>query len=241
MAEYKEVTGEVMSLARSLIDEFHPYLEPCNIGFVFRDEAGASGGKSVLAKTSKVPENIKPHVPAELDILITIAEDKWCSLSTEQRKALIDHELCHITVGASGWTTKAHDIEEFGEILQRYGLWNRDLCSLQNTLVLAAQMPLPLRFEEPEERGGLVKVEVKHFIGLEPEKKTGDDLIDDAVAFVRKEQHCTISLLQRHLHIGYPRAARLMTELEKLGVIGKGPNPNFPAEREVLIERSVEE
>ena len=31
----------------------------------------------------------------------------------------------------------------------------------------------------------------------------------------------TVSSIQRHLHIGYPSAARLMDELEGLGLVGK--------------------
>jgi S-DNA-T family DNA segregation ATPase FtsK/SpoIIIE len=36
------------------------------------------------------------------------------------------------------------------------------------------------------------------------------------------------SMLQRRMHIGYPRAARLIDELEKLGIVGpagKGGKP----------------
>jgi len=60
MAEYKEVTTEVIDIAQELIREYHENIQECNIGFVFRDEAGTSGGKIVLAKCSKVPQNIKP-------------------------------------------------------------------------------------------------------------------------------------------------------------------------------------
>ena len=41
-------------------------------------------------------------------------------------------------------------------------------------------------------------------------------------------------MLQRKLHIGYPRAARLIDDLEELGVVG--PAVGGGREREVLIE-----
>ena len=62
-----------------------------------------------------------------------------------------------------------------------------------------------------------------------------DDLIDIAIAYVRQSQHCSASLLQRHFRIGYPRAARLVDELEELGVVG--PSQGGGREREVLVER----
>jgi S-DNA-T family DNA segregation ATPase FtsK/SpoIIIE len=60
-----------------------------------------------------------------------------------------------------------------------------------------------------------------------------DDLIEKAIATVRGTQRASASLLQRRLRIGYPRAARLIDELEEMGVIG--PAMGGGREREVLI------
>ncbi len=49
---------------------------------------------------------------------------------------------------------------------------------------------------------------------------TGDDLIDRAIELAHKERKLSTSLLQRRLRIGYPRAARLMDELEDQGIVG---------------------
>jgi S-DNA-T family DNA segregation ATPase FtsK/SpoIIIE len=59
-----------------------------------------------------------------------------------------------------------------------------------------------------------------------------DDLIERAIAIVRETRRASASLLQRRLRIGYPRAARLIDELEELGVIG--PAQGGGREREVL-------
>jgi S-DNA-T family DNA segregation ATPase FtsK/SpoIIIE len=61
-----------------------------------------------------------------------------------------------------------------------------------------------------------------------------DQLIDKAIAIVRETQRASASMLQRRLRIGYPRAARLIDELEELGVVG--PSLGGGREREVLIE-----
>jgi predicted metallopeptidase len=170
MATYKEVTQEVLHLVEELIAEFHNALCPCKIGLVFRDEAGSSGGRAVFAKSSKAPTKLQPLLQDELDIIIEIAEDKWTKLASEQRRALLDHELCHIAMGSNGWTIRAHDIEEFGEIIQRYGLWNYSLYSQATTLAkAAAQMPLPLKMDVSYTKGSLValKPEQLEKIGTE--------------------------------------------------------------------------
>jgi len=46
-----------------------------------------------------------------------------------------------------------------------------------------------------------------------------DDLYDQAVAVVNAHQRASISLVQRHLRIGYSRAARLLESMEKNGLV----------------------
>ncbi|MGW8224171.1 MAG: DNA translocase FtsK [Anaerolineales bacterium] len=60
-----------------------------------------------------------------------------------------------------------------------------------------------------------------------------DQLIDKAIAIVQETQRASASMLQRRLRIGYPRAARLIDELEDLGVVGSSQGGG--REREVLL------
>jgi DNA segregation ATPase FtsK/SpoIIIE, S-DNA-T family len=62
-----------------------------------------------------------------------------------------------------------------------------------------------------------------------------DDLVQKAIKIVQESQRASASMLQRKLKIGYPRAARLIDELEELGVVG--PNQGGGREREVLASR----
>jgi len=66
-----------------------------------------------------------------------------------------------------------------------------------------------------------------------------DALIEEAIKVVQKTRRASASLLQRKLRIGYPRAARLMDELEEMGVVG--PIINGSREREVYLEESEDE
>jgi S-DNA-T family DNA segregation ATPase FtsK/SpoIIIE len=61
-----------------------------------------------------------------------------------------------------------------------------------------------------------------------------DELVQKAIEMLRAEKHASASMLQRRLRIGYPRAARLMDELEEMGVVG--PSKTGGREREVLLD-----
>ena len=50
----------------------------------------------------------------------------------------------------------------------------------------------------------------------------GDSLFDQAVGLTQSQKTLSVSLLQRRLRIGYPRAARLMDELEDERIVGAG-------------------
>jgi S-DNA-T family DNA segregation ATPase FtsK/SpoIIIE len=64
-----------------------------------------------------------------------------------------------------------------------------------------------------------------------------DALYDQAVAIVLENKRASISLVQRHLRIGYNRAARLLEDMEKAGLVSKmGGNGN----REILARTSSE-
>jgi S-DNA-T family DNA segregation ATPase FtsK/SpoIIIE len=66
-----------------------------------------------------------------------------------------------------------------------------------------------------------------------------DGLVLNATQIVRETGRASASLLQRRLHIGYPRAARLIDELEDLGIVG--PAQGGGRDREVLIGRESTE
>ena len=62
---------------------------------------------------------------------------------------------------------------------------------------------------------------------------TGESLYDQAVGLVVREQRASTSFVQRHLKIGYNRAATIIEEMETAGIISKA---NHVGKREVLIQ-----
>lgn len=65
-----------------------------------------------------------------------------------------------------------------------------------------------------------------------------DDLLDEAIELVRQHERVSTSFLQRRLHIGYPRAARLIDELEEMGIVG--PDEGGGQGRQVLAHDESE-
>jgi S-DNA-T family DNA segregation ATPase FtsK/SpoIIIE len=60
---------------------------------------------------------------------------------------------------------------------------------------------------------------------------SGDALYDQAVAIVCRERKASVSFVQRHLQIGYNRAARIVERMEREGVVSTA---NHVGKREVL-------
>jgi DNA segregation ATPase FtsK/SpoIIIE, S-DNA-T family len=63
-------------------------------------------------------------------------------------------------------------------------------------------------------------------------------LYPEAVAVVAREGKASTSFIQRHLNIGYNRAAKLIEQMEKEGIVGPA---NHVGKREVLIRRTADE
>jgi S-DNA-T family DNA segregation ATPase FtsK/SpoIIIE len=59
-------------------------------------------------------------------------------------------------------------------------------------------------------------------------------LVKQAIDLVKTSRRASASLLQRRLRIGFPRAARLLDQLEEMGVVGSSQGGG--KDREVLID-----
>jgi len=66
----------------------------------------------------------------------------------------------------------------------------------------------------------------------EPEEDEDEGLMEEAISVVRNSGRASASMLQRRLRIGYPRAARLLDQLEEAGIVG--PSQGGGREREIL-------
>jgi len=64
-----------------------------------------------------------------------------------------------------------------------------------------------------------------------------DPMYDQAVEVVLKNRKASISLVQRHLKIGYNRAARLVEDMEKAGLVSA---MSGAGQREILVPARTE-
>ncbi|MBN9342930.1 MAG: hypothetical protein BGO76_07010 [Caedibacter sp. 38-128] len=64
------------------------------------------------------------------------------------------------------------------------------------------------------------------------EDEGGDQLYHQAIELVRRERKASTSFIQRHLQIGYNRAARIMEQMENEGIVSAA---NHVGKREVLL------
>jgi len=71
-------------------------------------------------------------------------------------------------------------------------------------------------------------------VGIDATSGSDDALVDEAIKLIKAQGHVSASFLQRQLRIGYPRAARLVDQLEEMGIIG--PSQGGGREREILID-----
>ena len=69
--------------------------------------------------------------------------------------------------------------------------------------------------------------------GFAAENRGEDELFDEAVTFVLETRKTSISSLQRHLRIGYNRAANLMEALERAGIVSA---PELGGSRKILAK-----
>lgn len=127
---WSEAPQSVLSTAQDLINQYHPWLTTARIAFVMRSESQKHGERYIVGQATKIADKMKPHF--EFDFLIWLSEQDYTSMDSARREALIDHELCHCgySLKSGTWTIREHDIQEFGVIIQRHGLWTSELMQM---------------------------------------------------------------------------------------------------------------
>jgi len=126
MAVEYEMAPEVETMAKALIEPFHGHLKDANISYVFVDKAQRrSDGRTILGRAKGRNKLDKLLSPKREDFIMIISKDRWELMSDVEKRALVDHELCHMGISISGngttkFTLRGHPIEEFPENLGRF-------------------------------------------------------------------------------------------------------------------------
>lgn len=143
--EYTQAPDEVLTLAEELINAHHEDLIDVEIAFLMRTPPATSGGAEVWGKSSKANAKMRALSGKDIEFVIELSADKWDEIDHFQKRALVDHELCHCTMevdddGEVHYKIRAHDVEEFDAIARRHGKWNDGLKSFAEQLTLFPQL-----------------------------------------------------------------------------------------------------
>lgn len=135
-SEWMQAPSSVVKLAQDLIRDHHPSLKEAWIAILMRTKPTTSKGKVVMGHAEKVSEKWKALVKVDFDFLIWLDDETWGESDEQRRRAILDHELCHCKYdpGTGKTSLRGHDIEEFGEIVERYGAWKADLLNFKTRL-----------------------------------------------------------------------------------------------------------
>jgi predicted metallopeptidase len=145
---------EAERIGRDLINDYHTHLSTCRVEFVFVSETPVAKGKEVWGRARKIT-GINAFLGAKDDpedyFVIELARPIWNRLDDKQKRALVDHELCHCDRNeeTGGLIMVSHDVEEFSGVIVRHGLWRHDV---QHFVELGAQMHQRGLFDDLERR-----------------------------------------------------------------------------------------
>ncbi len=141
---------EADDLVRELVAAHHPHLARARIVCIGRPKAAKIHGQVVLAKFRRVSRAMNAVLLAavdgparQFDYVIEIGMDRWAGMEPARRRIVVDHELEH---GAGQdekgrWGLRGHDVEEFGTIVRRHGLWHGALRDFAKEI---QQLALPI-------------------------------------------------------------------------------------------------
>lgn len=128
---YKKAPEHILALVKETIVRHHNRLRTANIAVLMKDKATQKNGVYVLGTAAVFPDKMKPLTNINYDFLVVLAEDTWIQLTPSEREALVDHELCHCEYDENSKpVVRAHDVEEFVEIIERHGFWRPSLRSM---------------------------------------------------------------------------------------------------------------
>lgn len=120
--QYANIGAELIRTVPSLrwIEE-----SEISVGYLTSDFKKQANGKIVFGECRKVPAWAAPFIP--YDFLITVYEVNCMLFTDEQIRILLQHELMHIGQSEKGtFIVKPHDVEDFREIIDDYGLdWSQ--------------------------------------------------------------------------------------------------------------------
>jgi S-DNA-T family DNA segregation ATPase FtsK/SpoIIIE len=154
---------------------------------------------------------IKANFPTRISFQVTSKIDSRTILSEQGAEQLLGQgDMLYMAGG--------------GRIMRVHGPFVRDDEVERIVSFLKAQ-------GEPTYIDGVTEDDEEFIQATTPSEKNGDATYNAALEVIRREGKVSTSFIQRHLQIGYNRAARIVEQMEKEGIIS---TPNRVGKREIL-------
>jgi hypothetical protein len=163
--EQSDIGRSMYALLADLVEAHHEGIRDARIALAFNLAWTADvDGRVTLGKCMKVGDlhrELLDDRGQPYDFIIILRQEFWTDPMTTdlQRRALLDHELCHAAVklGEDGeplvderqrltYRIRKHDLEEFRCIPERYGCWTHDLEEFARALERARKRVSPDEF-----------------------------------------------------------------------------------------------
>ncbi len=155
---------------------------------------------------------IKANFPARISFKVTSKVDSRTILDTPGAEALLGKGDMLLMQPGSSSLTRIHGAYISDEEIKRI----TDFVKTQG---------------EPEYNEELIEA-TKEIAGVDDTDEELDPMFDEAVKIIKEGGNPSISYLQRRLKIGYNKAARIVEQMEKKGILSK---PDHRGKREILI------
>lgn len=138
------------------VARYHDHLAEANISIAWHYGWKADpDGRLTLGKFKKASDlDYQLH---NFDWVLLLNWNVWSKVAftLEQKRALIDHELCHGEVARYDdgdekrdeknrlvWRVRKHDLEEFREVVERHGCWKADIEAFTRAALRKSKTPL---------------------------------------------------------------------------------------------------
>jgi S-DNA-T family DNA segregation ATPase FtsK/SpoIIIE len=164
---------------------------------------------------------IKANFPTRISFQVISKFDSRTILGEQGAEQLLGHGDMLLMVGG-GRITRVH-----GPLVT-----DREV---EDTVAFLRQQGVPDYLDEVTEPVDDEGVGNAMLSGIAAAGEGEQGLFDQAVAVVAREGKASTSFIQRHLQIGYNRAAKLIEQMEKEGIVSAA---NHVGKREVLIRRT---
>ncbi len=160
---------EPYRLMAEIRKKYHPDTIDAKIALAYKLDTKPDADGHIILGTCHRASDLEKEF-SEWDFVITLNKEIWGDekFDADKKKALLDHELCHVAQAVDGdgeqgidsrgrkvWRVRKHDIEEFQSVIAHHGCYKKDLEMFAEAILEKHSQPL---FESYEVKSSVVSI-----------------------------------------------------------------------------------